>query len=436
MNYQQCLRYLEQVQGLGVKFGLANVETVLNAFHDPHKQFPSVLVAGSNGKGSVCAMLTQILSLHGNKVGLFTSPHLICYEERIRIGGNLIPERDFCHVLTRLKRRIAELLEERKLEAHPTHFELLTCAALIFFLEQKVDITVLEVGMGGRFDATNVVIPEVAAITTISPEHQGTLGESLEEIAHEKAGILKPDVPVVCGVEAPEAYRTIQQKAEESHSPFMGVFDQPNVFQAIPGKQGYVFEYRTQEGVYTYTPSLPGRHQGKNAAVTIAIAEELTRRWKKLDKETIIQGIETTLWEGRLEVFGQEPLIVMDGAHNVEGALALRDYVREFIDSPLVLVFAAMHDKKIEELAEILFPLAQKIILTQFPYYRAATPWEVGGRTPRFQQKLEMEPDVVSALRKAIELSGKRGAVLVTGSLFLVGELKKLFPIHKREELT
>ena len=260
MNYQQCLSYLEQIQSLGVKFGLENVRTVLRAFDDPHRQYPSVLVAGSNGKGSVCAMLTRILSLHGYRVGLFTSPHLVCYEERIRIGEDLIPKDEFCQVLTRLKIKTGELLDSKQLEAHPTHFELLTCLAIIFFQQQKVDMAVLEVGMGGRYDATNVVFPEMTAITTISAEHQKSLGETLEEIASEKAGILKPGVPVVCGVEASEAYQTIREKAEACHSPFAGVFDQEGCFQTNRKKQGYEFVYRINETFYSYAPSLPGRH--------------------------------------------------------------------------------------------------------------------------------------------------------------------------------
>lgn len=428
MNYQQCLSYLEQIQGLGMKFGLENVRIVLRALGDPHSQFPSVLVAGSNGKGSVCAMLSRILTLHGYRAGLFTSPHLVCYEERIRIGETLISKDDFCQILTRLKKKIGELLDSKQLEAHPTHFELLTCLAISFFQQRKVDLAVFEVGMGGRYDATNVVTPQITAITTISAEHQRSLGETLREIASEKAGILKPGVPVVCGVEAPEAYQTIREKAEACHSPFVGVFDRKECFQANRKKRDYVFDYRINGIVYSYSPLLPGKHQGKNAAVAISLTEELTKSWKKLDKEKIIEGIETTRWDGRLEVIDRRPLIVMDGAHNVEGALALREYVEEFIDSPLVLVFAAMSDKKIEELRDILFPLAHTVILTQFPYYRAAAPQEIKQRSSKFQGKIKLEPDVARAVHRALKSAGKDGAVLITGSLFLVGEVKKIFP--------
>jgi len=224
MNYRQCLNYLEQIQTLGMKFGLDNVRTLLAALGNPHQAYPSVLVAGSNGKGSVCAMLTRILTLQGFRAGLYTSPHLVRYEERIRIGGETISAKAFSRVLTRLRSQIERLIGSGKLASPPTHFELLTCAAFMFFAEERVDMAVLEVGMGGRFDATNVVSPVLSVITTISEEHQRSLGESLAEIAFEKAGIIKPGVPVVCGAEAREAVSTIRRRAGEKAAPFIEVF--------------------------------------------------------------------------------------------------------------------------------------------------------------------------------------------------------------------
>ena len=183
MNTEQCLKYLEKIQNLGIKFGLDNVRTLLASFDNPHEKYSSLVVAGTNGKGSVCAMLTEILTLHDFRVGLFTSPHLVSVEERIRIGRKLISSRSFCRILTALKERIEELIAQKELLSPPTYFELLTCLALVYFEKQRVDMVILEVGMGGRFDATNVVKPVLSVITTISKEHQKFLGASLSQIA-------------------------------------------------------------------------------------------------------------------------------------------------------------------------------------------------------------------------------------------------------------
>ncbi len=429
MTYRESLAYLEKIQSLGIKFGLDNVRTILSALGNPHRSYPTVLVAGSNGKGSVSAMLTRILTLHGYKTGLYTSPHLVRYEERIRIADQLISSKSFSRILTRLRSLIERMVSQGKLGSPPTHFELLTCLALAHFSEERVDMAVLEVGMGGRFDATNVATPLLSIITTISEEHQKTLGETLAEIAFEKAGIIKPGVPVVCGVEEASALETIRRQAQESQAPLIEVFAPENCLRHAKSHDGMEFQFSFKGEPYPYTPSLPGRHQGKNAAVAIAAACQLSRFWAPLEKEKILQGIASTQWEGRLETMLASPPVLLDGAHNREGALALQQYIMSHLKWPVIMVFATMQDKKIEELTEILFPLAQKVILTRFPYFRAATPEEIFQRTsPHLQARLEKEPSVEKAVRRALDLAGKVQTVVITGSLFLVGEVKKLFP--------
>lgn len=429
MTYRESLAYLEDIQSLGIKFGLDNVRTILASLGNPHRSYPTVLVAGSNGKGSVSAMLTRILTLHGYKTGLYTSPHLVRYEERIRISDQLISSKSFSRILTQLRSRIERLISQGKLSSPPTHFELLTCLAFVYFSEERADMAVLEVGMGGRFDATNVSTPLLAIITTISEEHQNTLGETLAEIAYEKAGIIKPGVPVVCGVEEVSALQTIRCQASESQAPLIEVFAPENFLQHELSRDRFVFQFTFEGEPYMYSPSLPGRHQGNNAAVAIAAACQLSQSWNPLDKEKILQGIASTHWDGRLETLITSPPVLLDGAHNREGALALRQYINSNLKSPVIIVFATMQDKKIEDLTEILFPLAQKVILTRYPYFRAATPEEIYQRTSsHFHARLEQEPDVEKAVRRALDLAGEAQAVVITGSLFLVGEVKKLFP--------
>jgi len=425
MNPQECHLYLQQIQNLGMKFGLDNVREVLQSFGDPHTRYPSILVAGSNGKGSVCAMLNRMLTLSGIRVGMFTSPHLVRVEERIRIGEELISEEAFSRVLGRLKEKVEALIADRRLLNPPTYFEHLCCAAFLYFAEKGVDMALLEVGMGGRFDATNVVTPTVSVITTISAEHQKYLGNTLDRIAYEKAGIIRPGVPVVCGVKPGKAHQTIKRRAEELGAPFLGVFERRESFAVQEGERGPLFRVRLEGEDFTFASSLPGEHQGRNAAVALAAALVLRRQGFPLEKDLVVKGIETARWEGRLEVFRRKPLVLLDGAHNEEGALALRKYVLERIPEPRILVFASMRDKKVERMADILFPLARKVILTRFPFHRSASPEEIAAKAGKYAERFHLQPDPVEAYRTALRRAGSRGAVLVTGSLFLVGEIKK-----------
>lgn len=426
MNYFQCQRYLQEIQSLGIRLGLDRVKTVLFSLNNPHQKYPSVLVAGTNGKGSVCAMLAQILMEHGIRVGLYTSPHLVKLEERICIGKDLISPRDFCQSLTAVKRKVDELLKAKRIDSLLTHFELLTCVAFLYFARRKIDIAVLEVGMGGRFDATNVVTPLVSVITTISRDHQEFLGEKLSQIAFEKAGIIKPGIPVVCGESGKQAFRVIWSRARELHAPFFGVFHRPGCFKVRKQDERYRFYFKYRGLEYEFSPSLLGEHQGRNGAVAVAAASLLSQSWRALSPRKIVQGIERVKWEGRLEIASRKPLIILDGAHNLEGAKILKSYIQDFIPGSIVLIFAVMKDKEIKKIADILFPLAKRIILTTFPYSRAASPQEIKARALRFQKRIILEPETKRALKMAVAEAGPQGSVVVTGSLFLVGEVKKV----------
>ena len=427
MNYQECREYLDEVQKSGVKFGLDSVRTVLRSFGHPEAEFPSIHVAGTNGKGSVCAMLTRILAEHGRRVGLYTSPHLVKLEERFRIGDRLIPRRDFCRLMTRLRERVEDLVRSGDLPTPPTHFEHLTCLAFIYFAEQKVDIAVIEVGMGGRFDATNVIMPLVSIITSISRDHMEYLGATIGKIAFEKAGIIKPGVPVVCGVRGGEALRVIRLRAAEQWAPLLLVFERDEALRTEKRKNGYRFLFTWAGEKYRFTPALQGEYQGRNAAVAITAARVISGAWKRLSKAGIIRGIEQAKWEGRMEVVGRRPRIILDGAHNDDGAAAVAAFLRDFTPSPRVLVFAVMKDKPIKKMARLLFPPADRIILTRVPYARAAWPEDIRRLVPEFSRRMVLEPDAAKAVRKALDLAGKRGTVVITGSLFLVGAVKKKF---------
>jgi dihydrofolate synthase/folylpolyglutamate synthase len=426
MNYGQSQDYLKSLQRFGIKLGLENIRTLLESRGDPHLEYPSLIVAGTNGKGSVAAMLARILSGHGFRTGLYTSPHLVRIEERIRIGERLITPGELRRGLTAIRNDVEGLLASGRLTDSPTYFEVITALALTYFRDSRVDFAVLEVGIGGRFDATNAVTPLVSVITTISKDHQKYLGQSLGEIAFEKAGIIKEGVPVICGVRRGTAFGVIRRRARELKAPFVEVFGPATSFKPQSVGRGFRFRYDSGAATYSYAPSLQGVHQGENAAVAIRVAEVLGTVWKPLKKRSIVEGIGRTHWEGRLELVSRKPPVILDGAHNPEGAASLGAYISDVLREPVVLVFGAMKDKDIRRIADILFPLARKVILTQVRMPRAASPEDMLSLCRKHAGKIMLEPDVGKAFQQALAEAGVRTPIIVAGSLFLVGEVKKL----------
>lgn len=432
MTPSECRDYLGRLQHFGIKLGLENVTTLCAALGNPQNQFLSIHVAGTNGKGSVSAMLAGIMRAHGLRTGLYTSPHLARVEERIRVDGKMIAPQRFRELLARLKGVIDGLMAEGRLVYHPTYFEVLTALAFLEFAEREVDIAVLEVGLGGRFDATNVVRPLVSVITTIAKDHEEHLGATLEKIAFEKAGIFKRGVPAVCGVASGPALGEIRRIAAERDAPLTEVFGEGRALETARVRDGYRFVYTGERGRYSFSPGLAGRHQGANAAVAIATTEVLSRVWKPLDKKKVLEAIRETRWEGRLETVRRRPLVLLDGAHNPEGAEALAAHLEDVVRRPVVLVFAAMRDKDLGAMTRLLFPRASTVFLTRVPYKRSASPEELlAAAPPSFKGPVFLEPDTRKAVELALPLSGGRVPIVIAGSLFLIGEIKRLHLIGK-----
>ena len=426
MTPSECRDYLGRLQHFGIKLGLENIKTLLLALGDPQNRFLAVHVAGTNGKGSVSAMLAGVTRAHGLRTGLYTSPHLARIEERIRVDGRSVSPRRFRELLARLKTVIDRLMAEGRLAYHPTYFEVLTALAFLEFAEREVDVAVLEVGLGGRFDATNVVRPLVSVITTIAKDHEEHLGATLEKIAFEKAGIFKRGVPAVCGVASGPALGEIRRIAAERDAPLTEVFGEGRALETARVRDGYRFVYTGDHGRYSFSPGLAGRHQGANAAVAIATTEVLSQVWKPLDKKKVLEAIRETRWEGRLEKVRRRPLVLLDGAHNPEGAEALAAHLDDIVRRPVVLVFAAMRDKDLVAMTRALFPRASTVILTRVPYKRSASPEELAAAAPPFGGCVLLEPDTRKAVELALSLSGGRAPVVIAGSLFLIGEVKRL----------
>jgi dihydrofolate synthase/folylpolyglutamate synthase len=420
------------------KFDLAYVRELLSSLGNPERRFPSVLISGTNGKGSTAATLATILRAGGYKTGLYSSPHLVTINERIRVNGEAISDVEFEEIYNRVELMAHELVLGKKLLWHPSFFEMLTAMAFEYFASVTVDIAVLEVGMGGRLDATNVVDPMVSVIADVALDHQKYLGNTIGEIAGEKAGIIRANGIVVTLPQHPEANGVIGNAILEKNA--RGVSATKYVPPVSPGASGYLAGRFTPalgrnrypltvigEEIMVDSP-LPGRHQFRNIALAIAAAEELAPFGFKVTPQQIERGIRETHWPGRFQVVlpsaatGNRDL-VLDVAHNPAGAWALRSALSEnFPERPLTFVFGAMRDKAIQEMADILFPIAEQVVATPVNNPRAATADELMQAGERTGAKLHPEQSVAAALAKAIELTSPQGVIVVTGSIFLVGE--------------
>ena len=442
------------------KFDLAHMRVLLREMEHPEGSFPSVLIAGTNGKGSTSATLASILRASGLKAGLYTSPHLMRLNERIRINGLEISDHEFAQLHGSVDRVAERLVERGELPWHPSFFEMMTAIAFVYFARERVDIAVLEVGMGGRLDATNVVEPLVSVIADISLDHQKFLGNTVSEIAREKAGIIRPGGVVVTLPQQPEANEVIGNTILDLNA--IGVSAAQYVPPVSPGSTRYLlprtrkellttqFAEKSAENaeptLYRYPlqvmgkqilveSPLIGRHQLRNVALAIAAAEEVGKKQvAEISAASIERGIRETQWPGRFQVFpaaSERPEVVLDVAHNPAGAWALRSALSErYGDGPLIFVFGAMRDKAISEMAEILFPLAVKVIATQPENPRSASPDEIARAGNRTGAEIELVAEVPLAIERAGLAAGADAVIVVTGSIYLVGEAMRVLGVR------
>jgi|SRR5215469_1618381 len=447
MSYENAIARMyalghELAQTPSNKFDLAHMRVLLEALEHPELRTPGVLIAGTNGKGSTAATLASILQASGIRTGLYTSPHLVRINERIRINGEPISDDDFAGIHDLVDRTAERLVSENELPWHPSFFEMLTAIAFEYFAREKVELSVLEVGMGGRLDATNVVEPCVSVITDIDLDHQKFLGNTIAEIAREKAGIIHPGGVVVTLPQTPAANEVIGNAILDAKA--RGISAVPYVPPVSPAarqylvpspqqKAGFVSRYPLQvmgTEIEVESP-LVGRHQLRNVALAIAAAEQLAGQgFSRITAESIARGIRATHWPGRFQVLpatAGHPEVVFDVAHNPAGAWALRSALSSaYEDRPLVFVFGAMRDKAIREMAEILFPLAERVLVTHIDNPRAASAAEIHDAAGRVSSTLEEATDVAAALAQARVAAAAKGVVVVTGSIYIVGEAMRL----------
>ena len=429
MNFDESVSYL---LGLGhetvaIKLGLDNITRLLARLGDPHTTFPSVQIAGTNGKGSTAAMLESVCRAAGLSAGLYTSPHLVSIRERVRVAGREIARDEFARCASLVRAAAEET--ERESGALPTFFEQMTALALVAFREARVPVAILETGLGGRLDATTAARAATVAITPVSLDHQEYLGHTLAEIAAEKAAIIRPGVKAVVAPQEPEAAEVILRRCRECGvEPRFATRDAE--VESMCGDGRLRVRLRTARDVYAgVCLALRGRHQLTNAAVAVALAESLAEDSFHITREHVVAGLEAAEHAGRLELDARRtPALLLDGAHNPAGARALRAYLDEFAGGKVTLVFGAMRDKALAEIGAILFPAAEHLVLTEPRNPRAASVAELLRAVPArsASSTIALAPSSRDALTIARAHTPPGGTVCVTGSLYLVGEVKGL----------
>lgn len=417
-NYEKSLKELYSPGNVD----LERVRELLRRLGSPESGLGIVHIAGTKGKGSTAAMISSVLQKAGYRVGLFTSPHLHTFRERVQINREPISEKDFARGIERVKPHVEELNAVGE-HGYITTFEALTAMALLYFAEKEVEALVFEVGVGGRLDATNVVTPEVSVITSISRDHTELLGETLPEIAGEKAGIIKEGVPVVVAPQAPEVEEVIGTIARQRGAEMVNV-GRESMWRALGhDTRGQSLLIRNIENEYRLSMPLLGDHQQENAATAIAALTVLRRKGWNISDGDITDGFADIRWAGRMEELGRRPLAIADGAHNGDSARRLREALLKYYEfEKAVLVVGVSADKNIEDIASELLPIASTVILTRSRHMRAAEPADIAGAFTRPDIIVETTASVREALTRAREIASEEDLICVTGSLFVVGE--------------
>jgi dihydrofolate synthase / folylpolyglutamate synthase len=445
MDYAAAVTYLLSLgrelaaptQAAAAKFNLENITVLDERLGHPSRAYRSAHVAGTNGKGSTAAFLESILRHAGLRTGLNTSPHLEKINERIRIDGKEISDEDFAGVFTEIHETIEQLLADGKLRAHPTYFECITAMAMEHFARQRVDFAVFEVGLGGRLDATNILAPAVTIITSIDFDHENFLGHSLQEIATEKAGILKPNTPMVVAQQLPEAREVILKRGKELGCPVIEtnvayrIHEKP--VSALPARSESVpagsvtatIEEVSSGWSLDITPSLAGHFQVQNALNAVAAARALATGGLRTTDDAIANGISNAVWPGRLEKLQAHPDVYLDGAHNPAAARELAAFLTQnFTSRKIWLIYGALRDKSVDEVAGWLFPLAAEVVLTEPRTPRAISAAQLAEIAGYHARHSETVPDAERALDHVLAKAQPEDAIFVCGSLYLVGQLR------------
>jgi len=416
-EYNNCLKTMFGLRRFGIKLGLSTIRNILEGLGNPQDRFSCIHVAGTNGKGSIASALSTILHLSGYTVGLYTSPHLVRFNERICVNNTPVSDEDVVSSYNAVKR-----VHSGKRE--PTFFEFSTAMALFEFGKKNVDWAIIETGMGGRLDATNMIKPALSIISNISLEHQMYLGNSIAQIAGEKGGIIKKNVPVVTGVQQKNAVSVLKEIADSQSAPFYRYKDAFRVRR----KKKSVFTYFGIDNLWRNMHTrLAGSHQIDNAALVLAACEVLNRNQVDLSPKCIRDGLAQNRWPGRLDIVSTSPLIILDGAHNLIAVRKLARFLSEKLsDRNITLVAGVMDDKPYSSMLQSLLPLCSRVILTQAKIDHAVPPDTLSAVAKTMTQNIEVFDDVPQAVTHAVKTTSPDDAICIAGSLYVVGEAKEV----------
>ncbi|WP_352416810.1 bifunctional folylpolyglutamate synthase/dihydrofolate synthase [Clostridium tertium] len=427
MKDLKTIKYLEELRVLGSNYGLERTERLLELLGNPHKKLKLIHIAGTNGKGSTSSILGKVLIEHGYKVGFFNSPHLEEIEETIRVNDENIPEEDLVYLLEEIKPYVNKVVEEGY--KHPTEFEVLTCIMFLYLYRQKVDFGVIEVGLGGRLDSTNVIKPILSIITSISLDHTNILGNTIQEITNEKAGIIKDAIPVITCNQKDEALYIIKNKALLTKSKLTIVDSNDFVFLEIVNDdipyQRVSVNFNNNK--YTLDLALLGKHQIINLSLAIKALEELEKlNYIKVNINKLYKGVKNVKWKGRLEVLKKDPFIVIDGAHNIAGIEFLKSNIEEYFKyKNLYLILGILADKNVEEMVKIIAPVATEVYTVTANSIRAASANELKEVVLEYNNNCIAFDDYDKAIKLSLSKVNKDDLIVAAGSLYMIGEIRK-----------
>lgn len=425
LTYQGCLDFLFGLEKSGIKLGLERTHNLLNAIGSPHKAFKSIHIAGTNGKGSVASIIHSVLVASGIRSGLFTSPHLVCFRERIRSDGYCIAEEELCEIVNDIKDAIVA--------TGASFFEACTAIAFEYFKRKSIEVAVVEVGMGGRLDSTNVVMPMVSCITSIDYDHTEYLGKTLPKIAFEKAGIIKPGVPVVCGKMGSSAMRTIARVAWRNNCQDYWL-DRDATWSIVSfGIEGSKFEYHGLGEDLELSINLAGLHQIENASLAVLALEVARSQGLGISRSAIEEGVGNARWPGRLEVINRSPSILVDAAHNTSGVKALVETLHRIDFKPDIIVLGVLRDKDFKRMIKLLSTLTKRFVFTKPSSPRALPLRKLAEAANQIGLTYLTTSSVDKAVCQACSAASTDGKIIVCGSIYLIGDVMRVLGNHPCE---
>ncbi|MFD3156091.1 bifunctional folylpolyglutamate synthase/dihydrofolate synthase [Haloimpatiens sp. FM7330] len=434
MNYEEVMNYVNNTAKLGSNLGLERTEKLLELLGNPHKKLKCIHIAGTNGKGSTTSMISQIMRQAGYKVGMYTSPYIEEFEERIQINGENISKNDLVCVINKVAENVEKVVQLGY--EHPTQFEIITCAMFLYFYKQKVDYAVIEVGLGGRLDSTNVINPILTIIASISFDHMHILGDTIDKIAYEKAGIIKAGVPVVLYPQSKEAESVIEKICNDKNSKLIKVdrnsvkyLEKENIYDETNDIKKVIQRLNvcTVKNTYDIKLSLLGKHQMLNCAVAIKAVEQLIDMGIKISKGNIIKALKSVKWPARLEIIKNNPLVVIDGAHNIDGITKLTESINSYFNyKKLILIIGILADKQVDNMVKTIVPMASKVITVTPNSDRAEIGDDLKNVVIKYNSDCESVQNYKEAYEKALDYCDKDDLLLICGSLYMVGDMRRI----------